>query len=107
MLPSRRSDKERLLGLAKSEKNDDLKSASIHWLGVSGGREMLAQLYSGEASVKLKKDIIHGLFIGGGAKELVQVARSEKDVQIKKEAVRYLSMMNSKESADFMAELLK
>jgi hypothetical protein len=100
-------DKERLLGLAKSEKNDDLKSASIHWLGVSGGREMLAQLYSGEASIKIKKEIIHGLFVGGGAKELVQLARSEKDVQIKKEAVRYLSMMNSKESADFMAELLK
>ena len=68
---------------------------------------MLAQLYSGEASIKIKKEIIHGLFVGGGAKELVQVARSEKDIQIKKEAVRYLSMMNSKESADFMAELLK
>ncbi|MCX6613451.1 MAG: hypothetical protein NTW74_21710 [Acidobacteria bacterium] len=100
-------DKERLLGLAKAEKNEDLKSTSIHWLGVSGGREMLVQLYSSEASLKLKKDIIHGLFIGGGAKELVQIARSEKDIQIKKEAVRYLSMMNSKESADFMAELLK
>jgi hypothetical protein len=100
-------DKERLLGLAKAEKNEDLKSSSIHWLGVSGGREMLAQLYSAEASVKLKKDIIHGLFICGGAKELVQVARSEKDIQIKKEAVRYLTLMNSKESADFMAELLK
>ena len=100
-------DKERLLGLAKAEKNEDLKSASIHWLGVSGGRELLAQLYSGEASLKIKKDIIHGLFIGGGAKELVQVARSETDIQIKKEAVRYLSMMNSKESADFLAELLK
>ena len=100
-------DKERLLGLAKTEKIEDLKSASIHWLGVSGGREMLAQLYPGETSVKVKKEIMHGLFVGGGAKELVQLARSEKDMQLKKEAVRMLSMMNSKESADFMAELLK
>ena len=81
--------------------------ASIHFLGVSGGREMLAQLYPGETSLKVKKEIMHGLFVGGGAKELVQVARSEKDMQLKKEAVRMLSMMNSKESADFMAELLK
>jgi hypothetical protein len=100
-------DRERLLGLAKTEKSEELKSAAIHWLGVSGGREMLSQLYAGETSPKLKREILNGLFIGNGAKELVQVARGEKDAQLKKEAVRYLSMMNSKESADFMAELLK
>ncbi len=101
------SDKERLFGLAKSEKSEDLKSASIHWLGVAGGKEMLAQLYPGETSVKVKKEIIQGLFIGRGAKELVQVARSEKDPQLKKDAVRMLSLIDSKESADFIAELLK
>lgn len=100
-------DKDRLLSLAKTEKSEDLKSAAIHWLGVSGGREMLAQLYPGETSAKVKKEILNGLFIGGGAKELVQVARAEKDMTLKKEAVRWLSMMNSQESADFMAELLK
>ncbi len=100
-------DKERLFNLAKTEKSEDLKSSAIHWLGVSGGRDQLAQLYPAETNPKVRKEILHGLFIGGAAKQLVEVARQEKDMQLKKDAVRWLSMMNSKEASDFMAELLK
>lgn len=100
-------EKERLAKLAATEKNEELRATAIHWLGLSGGKESLAQLYATETSLKVKKQIINGLFIGGGAKELVQVARAEKDMQLKKEAVRMLSMMNSRESTDFLAELLK
>ena len=83
------------------------KSSAIHWLGVSGGRDMLVQLYPGESSYKVKKEILHGLFVGNGAKQLIEVARGEKDMQLKKDAVRYLSMMNSSEASEYMAELLK
>jgi hypothetical protein len=100
-------DKDRLLNMAKTEQNEDLKSSAVHWLGVSGGRDMLVQLYPGETSAKVKKEILHGLFVGGGAKQLIDVARAEKDPKLKRDAVRFLSMMNSRESADFMAELLK
>ena len=100
-------ERERLVRLATTEKIEDLRLAAIHWLGVSGGKESLVQLYGNETSVKVKKQIMHGLFVGGGAKELVQVARAEKDIQLKKEAVRMLSMMNSKESTDFLLEILK
>lgn len=100
-------EKDRLFALAKGESSEDLRSSAIHWLGISQGADQLAQLYKSESSAKVKRDILHGLFIGGGAKQLVDVARAEKDVQTKKEAVRYLTMMNTKESADFIAELLK
>ncbi len=100
-------DKERLTALAKGEKDEELRSQAIHWLGVSGGKEPLTQLYATESSAKVKKEILHGLFIGGGAKELVQVARAEKDIAMKKEAVRWLSLMNSKESSEYMMEILK
>lgn len=100
-------DRDRLLNLAKTEKTEELKSAAIHWLGASGGRDLLVQLYTPDATTKMKKEILHGLFIGGAAKQLVDIARAEKDIQVKKDAVHYLSMMNNKESAEFLAELLK
>ncbi len=100
-------DKERLAALAKGEKDEDLRSQSIHWLGVSGGKEALAQMYPGETTAKGKKEILNALFLGGGAKELVQVARGEKDATLKREAVRWLSMMNNKESSDYIMEILK
>lgn len=100
-------DKDRLLTLAKSETNEDLRSTATHFLGVAGGREQLLQLYTAESNAKVKKSILNGLFIAQAAKEMVQAARSEKDMELKKEAVRYLSMMNSKEAQDFLGELLK
>ncbi|MBM3763668.1 MAG: hypothetical protein FJW36_25985 [Acidobacteria bacterium] len=100
-------EKDRLFTLAKGESNADLRSAAIHWLGISQGAEQLGQLYASETNAKVKSGILNGLFIGGGARQLIAAARSEKDIQLKKEAVRYLSMMNTKESADFLAELLK
>lgn len=100
-------EKDRLFSLAKGESNADLRSAAIHWLGISQGAEQLGQLYASEIDAKVKSGILNGLFIGGGARQLIAAAHSEKDIQLKKEAVRYLSMMNTKESADFLAELLK
>lgn len=100
-------EKDRLLNVAKTEKSEELRSSAVHWLGVSGGREQLVSLYSTEAAVKVRKNILHSLFVSGAARELVTVARGEKDIELKKEAVRNLSLMNSKEATDYLAELLK
>jgi HEAT repeat protein len=100
-------ERDRLLALAKAEKNEELRSGAIHWLGIAGGRTALTELYGVEQSPKVRREILNGLFISGSAKELVQVARAEKDLTLKKEAVRYLSMMRNQEAADYMAELLK
>ena len=45
-------------------------------------------------------------FIQGNAKALVNLARNEKDPELRKTAVEKLSVMNSKESTDFMMEIL-
>lgn len=100
-------EKDRLFQLAKAEANESLRSSAVHWLGVSGGKDQLVELYKTETKPEVKKQILNGLFIGGGAKELIEVARAEKSVELKKSAVRYLSMMNSKEATEYMAELLK
>jgi DNA helicase TIP49 (TBP-interacting protein) len=42
----------------------------------------------------------------GNTKSLIQIARQEKDMSLKRDAVQKLSLMHSKESTDFMMELL-
>jgi HEAT repeat protein len=53
------------------------------------------------------KDIMSAFFLQGNAKALANIARSEKDPELRKTAVETLSLMSTKESTEFMLELLK
>ncbi len=99
---------DRVYNLAQNEKDDQMRREAIRSLGLlgSGTADKLTSLYQNEKSVDIRKEIMNAFFIQGNAKALVNLARNEKDPKLRKTAVEKLSVMNSKESTDFMMEIL-
>ena len=93
-------DRTRLLGLAKSETNADLRGEAVQQLGVMGAHTELADLYSTETSVDVKKRIIQAMFVGGSADKLIELAKTEKDPQLRRSAVRNLGLMGASRTGD-------
>jgi len=103
-------DTTRLLQAAQNEKDKELRRAAVRNLGLAGGENAgsaLQALYSKEADREVREEVLNALFISGNAKALVAIARGEKDPELKKVAVQKLSLMDSKDAADYMMELLQ
>ncbi len=100
-------ERDRILSLAKSEQNPELRMQAIQLLGVMGVGAPLADLYASESSPDVKRRILQALFVQGDAKPLIAIARKEQDPSLKKRAVEHLSHMKSKEATDYLMELLK
>jgi tetratricopeptide (TPR) repeat protein len=103
-------DADKLIELAKGEKDPELRKSAIHNLGLmkrSGTSEALTGIYASDASLDVKKAVVNALFIQGNAAGLVTLARAEKNPEMKKEIVSKLSIMKSKEATDYLLELLK
>jgi len=98
-------DRTRLLGLAKSETNADLRGEAVQQLGVMGAHAELAELYASESSVEVKKRIIQAMFVGGNADKLIDLAKNEKDPQLRRTAVRNLGLMGSNRTADAIKQI--
>lgn len=99
----------KLIELANNEKDPTARRKAIQLLGVMDREKTgpaLLDLYHKESDAKLKKQIIQALFTQGNVKPLIDLARAEKDPDLKRDAVRVLSMMKSKEAADYMLEVL-
>ena len=96
-----------LFEIAKNEKNPELRRTALRQLAFTGSPAQAAQLYASEQSPENKEEIINGLFAHGDAKTMVDLARKETDPERKKYIVSRLANMHSKESTDYMMELLK
>lgn len=103
-------DADRLVQVAKAERDDALRLRAIEMLGAMGrGKNpaLLAGLYSAEGQTKdAKRAVINALYVAGDAKLLVDIARQETDPVLRKAAVERLSLMKSKEATDFLMELI-
>ena len=99
---------DRLAALAQTEKDSQLRLEAIRSLGLVGPRtaDTLTSLYQNEKAADIRKEILNAFFLQGNAKALINIARNEKDPELRKTAVEKLSLMNSKESTDFMMEIL-
>jgi tetratricopeptide (TPR) repeat protein len=93
-------DRARVLSLAKTETNAELRGAAVQQLGVMGAHAELAELYASETSVEIKKRIIQAMFVGGNADKLIELARTEKDPELRRAAVRNLGLMGSSRTSD-------
>ena len=103
-------DSDKLIELAKNEKDPELRKTAIRNLGLmkrAGTTEALTGIYASDASIDVKKAVINALFLQSNATGLVTLARAEKNVELKKDIVSKLSNMKSKEAADYLMELLK
>lgn len=101
---------DRLAELAQKEADPRLRREAIQKLGLTGAAKsaaILKQMYGAEKEVPVKRAILDAFFIQGNATSLIEIARAEKDPALRRSAVEKLSLMRSKEAADFMMELLK
>jgi len=99
-----------LVDVARSEKDQRLRVAAIRSLGMmrdNGHSDVLVSIYSSDQDRTVREAVINALFIQHNGKALVELARSENDPQMKKEIINKLAMTHSKESTDYMLELLK
>ena len=103
-------DADRLIELAKSEKEPELRRLAIRNLGLMkrpGTADTLVSIYNSDSTPEIRKAVVNALFIQNNAGALVTLARAEKNVEMKKEIVSKLSQMKSKEATDYLMELLK
>ncbi|HEY2828472.1 MAG TPA: HEAT repeat domain-containing protein, partial [Thermoanaerobaculia bacterium] len=83
--------------------------AAIKSLGLIGGERtspILKSLYDGDPNVDVRHAVITALFLHGDAKTLVALGRAEKNPDLRKAIVTKLSIMNSKDAADFLLDIL-
>jgi len=100
---------DRMIDLAKSEKNPDLRREAVRSLGLMGSKrsgDALVQIYGTDRDPEIRKAVINALFLQENATSLVALARKEEDITLKKEMVQKLSLMHSKVATDYMIELL-
>jgi tetratricopeptide (TPR) repeat protein len=103
-------ESDKLIELAKSERDPELRKTAIHNLGLMkrpGTTEALTSIYASDTSPEVKKAVINALFLQQNATALVALARPERNTELKKEIVQKLSLMKSKEATDYLLELLK
>lgn len=90
--------------------NPDMQMKAISALGHMEAKDNVAtlqSLYSEAKDRDVKEEILDALFHARAAKPLVDLAKGEKDFELRKRAVRHLSRMNTKESNEFLLEVLK
>ena len=98
-------DRERLLAIAKSESNAELRGDAIRQLGAMRATAELSDFYSTETSPDVKRVIIQSLFVSGASDKLLELARTEKDPQLRRTAIRNLGQMNAARTGDTLKAL--
>jgi HEAT repeat protein len=98
-------DKARLLALAKSESNPDLRMEAVTQLGIAGGRSELADLYNSEQSTEVRKKIIQAMFLGGNSDKLGEIARSEKNPELRITAIKNLGLLGGTRAGQILVSI--
>ena len=95
--------------LATKETDPALRRDAIQKLGLTGTNSapLLKNIYATEKDPAVKRAVLDAYFVQGNAKALIEIARTEQDQSLKRAAVEKLSVMGTKESGDYMMELLK
>lgn len=102
-------DSARLIELANTEADPELRRSAIRHLGTMNAArtgEALTGLYQKEKTAENRRTIVRSLFVQGNAEALVAIARKETDVEMKKDIVKQLSLMKSKVATDYLMEIL-
>ena len=98
-------DRARLLALAKSESDPDLRGDAVKQLGITGAKNELAELYATETAIPVKEQIIKAMFLGGNADKLAELARGEKVLSLRLAAIKNLSLIGGDKSGQFLLNM--
>ena len=100
----------KLVEIARTEKDPALRVAAIKSLGLMGenGRgDVLVSIYQSDPNREVRETVLNSLFLQQNGKALVALARSEKDPEMKRKIVEKMALVHSKETTDYMMEVLK
>jgi hypothetical protein len=103
-------DSSKLLQVAQSDKDIDLRRTAIRNLGLvhsDDSGKALQSIYSKETDRGVREEVLNAFFLQGNAAAIVAIARGEKDPELKRVAVQKLSIMNSKEGTEYLMEILQ
>ncbi len=100
---------DQMTALATKETDPEIRRSAIQHLGLMGMKteSTLKSLYASAPDEETRKAVLNAFFVQNNAAALVEIARREQDPARKKDVVGMLSLMHSKEAADYMMELLK
>jgi hypothetical protein len=98
-------DKDRLLQIARSEKNPELRIQAVHMLGATAAQAEMWQLYQAETSSDVKKQILWSMAGAGNSEKLLEVARTDKDPNIRRAAIQGLAGITAPSTGDALAAL--
>ena len=102
-------DSTRMIDIANTEKDPDLRRTAIRQLGTMNRAttgDALVTIYGREKDSDIKRQVVNGLFVQNNPEALVGLARKESDTAMKKEIVSKLSLMKSKAALDYLMEIL-
>jgi HEAT repeat protein len=99
-----------LLDVVRTERDPQLRVAAIKSLGMmgnNGASDLLVSTFRSDRNRDVREAVLNALFLQQNGKALVDLARNESDPEMKREIVKKLSLVQGKESKDYMLELLK
>ena len=79
-----------LLEVARGGPNPELQRKAIEYLGVSGDRAALRELYR-SAGPALKEKVFQAMLVAGDAEGLAAAARAETDPRLRRKAIHSLA----------------
>jgi HEAT repeat protein len=88
-------DKDRVLDVAKNEKDPALRGEAVRQLGNLDARDALTQLYGTETSIEVKTQILRGLANCGAVDALEKLLQSETSGELRQRVVRELGNTDS------------
>jgi HEAT repeat protein len=104
-------DDTRLIELARTEANPELRRTAVRNLGLLGSPrtgQALVEIYGKDTDPNIKRAVIQALFIQGNGEALVALARKENDSSMKREMVEKMSLMTGNKAViAYLEEILK
>lgn len=97
--------RDRLLGVAKSEKSPELRAIAVQQLGAARGGAELEELYRSETDKDVKQRILNSFVAANATDKLAAIARSEKDPDLQRAAIRSLGATNRPEALDALMSI--
>jgi hypothetical protein len=92
-------EKTRLLDLARSEPDPDLRRKAIHLLGTMDASSELWELFQKEGSEEIKKSILQAFMVSGSDEKLLAVARDPRQSEdLRGSAIRLLGAQGANDS---------
>jgi HEAT repeat protein len=98
-------ERDRMLSIARSERNLELRKEAIRFLGTMGANAELAQLYASEASPEVRQQLMQALFVGGNTGKLIEIAKTEKDRDLRARAIHHLGTSDAAAAGDALASI--